>query len=139
MKYLRSDVVFQEIPGEISLAFEITNCPYRCPDCHSSELQTDIGVVLDIPTLEHFIKVNTFDGKTLFSCVLFLGGDHDLGLFELLSYCRAKGLKTALYTGSDDVSDELKGVLNYLKTGKYIKEIGGLKSPKTNQKLQVLC
>lgn len=138
MKYLRSDVVFQEIPGEISLAFEVTNCPYRCPECHSPELQSDIGVVLDIPTLEHFIKVNTFEGKTLFSCVLFLGGDHDSGLFELLSYCRSKGLKTALYTGSDDVSEEVKNVLNYLKTGKYVKELGNLSCISTNQALRKL-
>lgn len=42
-KYLDTQIVFAEIPDEITLAINITNCPFRCPDCHSPELQRNIG------------------------------------------------------------------------------------------------
>ena len=40
-------VVMQEVPGEISLALNITECPHHCPGCHSPELAESIGDYLD--------------------------------------------------------------------------------------------
>lgn len=46
-------------------------------------------------------------------------------------------IKTALYTGLefDDVSVDIRNNLDYLKFGPWIKELGGLQSKTTNQKL----
>ena len=38
LKYLNCQVTFAEVPDEISLCINITNCPNRCPGCHSPEL-----------------------------------------------------------------------------------------------------
>jgi len=32
-----------EVPREISLTLSISNCAYRCHNCHSPYLQQDIG------------------------------------------------------------------------------------------------
>ena len=47
VRYHNFDVVFAEIPGETTLALNITGCPNRCPGCHSPHLQADEGRVLD--------------------------------------------------------------------------------------------
>ena len=47
VRYHNFDVVFAEIPGETTLALNITGCPNRCPGCHSPPLQADDGRVLD--------------------------------------------------------------------------------------------
>ena len=38
LKYLDTMVTFSEIPDEVTLCINLTNCPYHCPDCHSKEL-----------------------------------------------------------------------------------------------------
>ena len=48
VRYHNFDVVFAEIPGETTLALNITGCPNRCPGCHSPHLQADEGRVLDL-------------------------------------------------------------------------------------------
>jgi len=136
MKFIRPhiNIVFQEVPDEVSLVLEITNCPYRCEGCHTPELQEDIGEELTPEALSYLITANSLHDDPFISCVLFMGGDHHPELIDFLKLCKSRKLKTALYTGSDDVSDELKEQLDYLKTGKYIKELGPLGSPTTNQK-----
>lgn len=41
VRYHNFDIVFAEIPDETTLAINITNCPNRCPGCHSPHLQRD--------------------------------------------------------------------------------------------------
>lgn len=43
LKYVDARVVFQEIPDEITLAINISNCPCHCKGCHSQYLAEDIG------------------------------------------------------------------------------------------------
>ena len=38
LKYANFDVVFQEVPDEVTLAINITNCPNQCPGCHSKNI-----------------------------------------------------------------------------------------------------
>lgn len=47
IKYYNTDIVFQEIPGEVTLAINLTRCPFKCKGCHSTHLQQDIGEELD--------------------------------------------------------------------------------------------
>ena len=69
MRYLNYQVVFKEVPDEVTLSINITNCPYRCPGCHSPYLQEDVGEELTFETLSYLIEKNK--GIT---CVCFMGG-----------------------------------------------------------------
>lgn len=135
MKFISKNIVFQEIPNEISLSFEISNCPFRCDGCHTPELQQDIGTELTKDILISFIEQNRLNNKMLITCVLFMGGEQHKEIYDLLDVCKQYELKTALYTGADSVDDSLIKKLDYVKLGPYIKELGGLKSEKTNQVL----
>ena len=46
IKYVNTEVVFQEIPDETTLAINISGCPCHCPGCHSSYLWEDVGTPL---------------------------------------------------------------------------------------------
>lgn len=135
MNYLKYDIVFQEIPGEISLAFYITGCPLRCPGCHSPELWNPAnGSKLTEEILQSLLVRY---GRAL-SCVLFMGGEWEPEtLTHFLQIIRQQSLKTALYTGReiDELPMNILTNLNYLKTGPWRAELGGLQSPRTNQKL----
>ena len=48
LKYVNTGVVFQEIPDEVTLAINISNCPCRCPGCHSHYLWEDIGTLMPL-------------------------------------------------------------------------------------------
>ena len=43
LKYIDTKVTFAEVPNEISLCINISNCPCNCKGCHSSYLAEDIG------------------------------------------------------------------------------------------------
>ena len=54
LKYVNSSVVFQEIPDEVTLAINISNCPCHCPGCHSKYLWEDIGLPLTTGAIDDF-------------------------------------------------------------------------------------
>ncbi|MAD74682.1 MAG: anaerobic ribonucleoside-triphosphate reductase activating protein [Rheinheimera sp.] len=131
LRFTDEQIVFQEVPGEVSLAFTIAGCPLGCKGCHSSySWRDDIGCLLTPDYFSH--RLQSYQG--LISCVLFLGGEwQPQHLLALLTLARTAGLHTCLYTGLDDVSADLKQQLTYLKTGRWLQERGGLSSPDTNQ------
>jgi anaerobic ribonucleoside-triphosphate reductase activating protein len=133
------DIVTGEVPDEISLALNLTNCPHRCPGCHSPELREDRGEPVDKKLLNTLIQQST--GIT---CVCFMGGDNDLdSLVEALRMIRkyyGLSLKTAWYTGNNLSTDIpifslVYSLLDYVKVGPYIKEFGPLTSKTTNQRM----
>lgn len=131
LKFTDEQIVFQEVPGEVSLAFTIAGCPLGCKGCHSSySWHSEQGTVLSSHYLQQ--RLQTYQG--LISCVLFLGGEwQPQTLLPLLTLVRTNGLHSCLYTGLDDVSLDLKQQLTYLKTGRWLAERGGLDNPNTNQ------
>lgn len=132
IKYTSYSVVFQEIPGEITLALNISCCPHRCPGCHSPELQTDIGKEL---TTEALLSLIARYEKHI-TCVCFMGeGQDDKQLAALCRAVTAAGYKCGLYTGSNLVPPEVFKWLTYVKYGPYVEALGGLSSPTTNQRL----
>lgn len=135
MRYSDLQIVFQEVPNEISLAIHITGCPLKCAGCHSSIYwNPQIGQDL---TVEHLHQLLNQYEKYI-TCVLFLGGEWDSQfLLKLLQVTQEKLLKTALYTGLElkDVPSVIIEHLNYLKYGPYKANLGGLSSPTTNQKI----
>ncbi len=134
MNYFKYDIVFQEIPNEISLALYMTGCPLRCKGCHSPELWNPInGQELSEETLNALI--DRYEGST--SCLLFMGGEWEPAkLIQFVLLGKSRGLKVALYTGCEleQLPRELVLQLDYLKTGPWIEHLGGLNSPTTNQR-----
>ena len=134
LKYLGYTVALQEVPDEVSLVFNISGCPYRCEGCHSPYLWEDAGEPL-LPNVERIVG----EYSRLITCVCFMGGDQQIADIACAMYwIRAKfGLKTCLYSGSDDLErlKVLAPVADYIKVGSYHKELGGLDSPATNQRM----
>ena len=132
MTYHSYNVVFQEIPNEICLAFTIEGCPNNCVGCHSPFLREQNGITLTELELDHILG----NYKDMITCVLFLGGDafHD-EIFLLSKKIKNMGLRVAMYSGNDSPNGKLFTFLNYYKIGSYISELGGLNSNKTNQRL----
>lgn len=131
MNIYKYDIVFQEVPNEIAIAFYVCGCPLRCPGCHSPELWTEkTGFSLTEPLFKDILKKY----RTRATCVLFLGGEwHPKVLQDYLSIARAEGFLTALYTGLDTLPQPLIKHLDFLKTGPWRADLGGLDSPITNQ------
>lgn len=133
LKYAKTDIVFQEIPDETSLAIAISGCQIQCKGCHSRDFWEDKGIVLGMTEFQWLLNQN--QGIT---CVLLLGGEHDIDtLTELFMYAH-KRMKTAWYCGLDMIPKDKLGILQYLdfcKLGHYDMELGGLNSPTTNQRL----
>ena len=135
LKYVGHYVVFREIPDEICLAINISNCPYRCNGCHTKVLQEDVGELLTLEELYGIISENP--GIT---CVLFMGGDSDLKEINILAqhvkmHCK---LKVGIYSGGmfKDVIPRLKlRYFDYIKVGPYVERFGGLDKETTNQRL----
>ena len=130
MKVISSQIVFQEVPNEISLSFLIAWCPLKCEGCHSKDKIE--WKELTIQGLED----NIIKNKNFISCVLFLGWEWEKeNLIQMLKICKEHWKKTCLYTWLLDVSNEIKENLDYLKVWPYIKMLWWLDSEKTNQKI----
>ncbi len=133
MNYLNAQIVFQEVPNEISLALLIGGCPMKCPGCHSSHSWSkNVGKSLGPEEFESLLN----QYKEYISCVVFLGGEWEPEvLTKHLDFSSNLKLKTCLYTGLEleDVSPKILDSLTYIKCGPFKKEFGGLKSPRTNQ------
>lgn len=136
MRYVSSEVVFREVPGEITLAVNISGCPLRCRGCHSPWLQEDRGEPLDEDALLALVAEN--DGVT---CVALMGGDADATAVErLLAAVKAAfpGMKTCWYSGGTmEAAREAvgHGAVDYLKVGPYVEALGPLDSTATNQRM----
>ena len=131
LKYYNYDVVFQEVPDEVSLAINLTNCPNRCPDCHSKHLWEDIGEELSEVETSRLVDIYRGD----ITCVLIMGGDASKNEVEALAHYikHSLNLKVAWYSGRYEKPQNI-GDFDYLKFGPYLEEKGGLKSADTNQR-----
>ncbi|MDH6534724.1 anaerobic ribonucleoside-triphosphate reductase activating protein [Parabacteroides sp. 52] len=135
LQYVSYDIVFQEIPQEVTLAINLSNCPNRCKGCHSAYLMQNTGEVLTEETLD--ILLLTY-GSAI-TCVCFMGGDADPAEVERLSvylHARTQGrLKTGWYSGKKELPPDCSVAhFDYIKIGPYIEQLGGLDSPTTNQR-----
>lgn len=140
LKYISYAIVFQEVPNEITLAFNISGCPHHCKGCHSQYLWEYEGDNL-LENMENIIK----QYNNYITCVCFMGGDqnmYELGL--ALKYCKRMGYKTCVYSGLNDVRcfKLLFPLLDWIKIGKYDESMKsnnhieyGVKLATTNQHL----
>ena len=136
VKYYNAMVVFEEIPDEITLAINITNCPCHCKGCHSQFLWEDIGTELTYDELKRLMLKN--DGIT---CVCFMGGDANPSeinkLAEMKLYDQQfDNINVGWYSGMDELSKDIDlELFEYIKLGHYDEELGGLNKQTTNQRL----
>lgn len=131
MKYTDTQIVFREVPDEMTLAINISGCPVKCPGCHSSYLTRDVGEILDTDSLKVLMEQN--HGIT---CVSFMGGDADPSYIKTLAdFVHAHGLKTCWYSGRGlDCAKDVLDSLDFIKVGPYIEEYGPLDYSTTNQR-----
>lgn len=131
LKYTDAQVTFAEVPDEITLCINISNCPCHCEGCHSAYLAEDIGTPLNEIELTNLIESN----KGI-SCVAFMGGDSEpSGVQNLAKFIKETHpmLKVAWYSGRETAIANLNN-FNFLKLGPYKKECGPLNSKTTNQR-----
>ncbi len=137
IKYIpeMASVVLEEIPDKLTLAVSISNCQGHCSGCHSPHLREDAGAELTEERIDAL-----FEDNFGVNCFLFLGEGNDRdALVRLADYVRtAHGVCVALYSGREDVEDEVWRAFDYVKVGPYISEKGPLDSPQTNQRLYMV-
>ena len=135
LKYVNTGVVFQEIPDEVTLAINISNCPCRCPGCHSSYLWQNVGTPLTAMELDNLIR----QYEAEITCVAFMGGDSEPEYINNLArfiHREHPELKVAWYSGRQRVATQVKRTdFDDIKLGPYIAHLGCLKERSTNQRL----
>lgn len=135
IKYVDTLVGFSEVPDEITLCINISNCPNKCRACHSPWLRQDIGTPLTSSELKFLIESNK--GIT---CVSFMGGDAFTNEVNTLAkYVKSvyPHLKTCWYSGKNNGNFTKLGIelcnFDFIKIGSFIKKRGPLNDPNTNQ------
>ena len=139
IKIFSYEIVFREVPNEVTLALNLSMCPHHCDGCHSPWLWSNEGTELTIERISEYLLEQPKCRVT--TCIAFMGGDNDIErLFELNREVKSKfpNIKTCWYSGLNytDVSlDNYKEMreFDYLKFGPYISKCGGLDNPNTNQ------
>lgn len=135
LKYVNTGIVFQEIPDEVTLAINIANCPCRCPGCHSHYLWEDIGLPLDADAIDSFVCKYGDD----ITCIALMGGDADpKGVNLIAQYIREEHplYHVAWYSGRVRVPSVInKADFDYIKVGPYLRHLGPLSQPTTNQRI----
>lgn len=134
LRFLNSDIVFQEVPDEVALAINLSGCPCRCPGCHSPYLWAEVGEPLTPSALDELIAPNL--GKI--SCVALMGGDADhQAVDDLMRHLRDRypGLHTAWYSGRSFLDTAIHlSHFDYIKLGPWLAHLGPLNNPHTNQR-----
>lgn len=135
LKYYSFDIVFAEIPDEVTLAVNISGCPNLCEGCHSPWLREDKGNELNERTIDNLMSVY---GAQI-TCFCFMGGDAQPEEVEHLAcYIHSKyaDKHIAWYSGKPNLSKKVHiQSFDYIKIGPYIPEFGPLNQRTTNQKL----
>ena len=133
LKYLDTLIGFQEVPNDVALCINITNCPCGCKGCHTPELSQDICNELNVFEILKF-KFTYGDGIT---CICLMGGDSNPKEINELAKIIKGGdvpLKAAWYSGRQYIPDEIElENFDYIKIGPYIEKLGPLNSKTTNQ------
>ncbi len=128
-----TSVVMEEIPDKVTLAVDISNCTGLCEGCHSPFLRGDIGEELTREAVESMLNANFG-----VNCFLFLGeGNDHSSLLDIASYIRTAhpSLALALYSGRENVEDDIWRLFDYVKVGPYRPSRGPLNERGTNQRI----
>lgn len=128
----------QEVPNHISFFIEFGECTQQCKECHSPHLWRPIRQHMDIEDIvskaERMVEMGA-------NAIVLMGGTTNnipLGVLLMLIDKLAEIAPVCLYSGSGDLKEDFfiakYSNLTWLKTGSYEDTLGGLQSPKTNQR-----
>ena len=135
VKYVNTGVVFQEIPDEVTLSINISNCSCHCAGCHSKYLWEDIGSPLTAMALNCMMQKYGAD----ITCICFMGGDADAAVVNSLAQWMKMAhpkMHIGWYSGRTRLAKEINvRNFDYIKLGPYIETKGGLNRKSTNQRL----
>ena len=135
LKYVDTDIVFQEIPDEVTLAVNLSGCPCRCPGCHSKHLWGDAGCPLDSDAVERLLAGQ----RQEVTCLGLMGGDAQPQEVNRLAHWLREHhprLKIAWWSGRTLLSPAVSlANFDYIKLGPYLAHLGPLRSRGTNQRL----
>lgn len=138
LKYVDTKIVFAEVPNEVTLAINISNCPCHCKGCHSSYLAEDIGTEL---TFEELLRLYSRNAGV--TCISFMGGDSDPAYINKLAEVLKEGelpVRTAWYSGRQELDKNINlKNFDYIKLGPYMEEYGPLTRRGTNQRFYWVC
>ena len=133
-------ITLSEIPGKTALIVEFANCQQRCPGCHSQYLWCP-GEDLSLSEVLTYIDCSLNEDV---NCILLMGGTtNGIPLEDLKklveSIYKRFAIPTAIYSGLPEEETKMDEMatwfgLDYLKTGDYREELGGIECPRSNQK-----
>lgn len=133
-------ITLSEIPGKTALIVEFSNCQQRCPGCHSQYLWCP-GEDLSLSEVLTYIDCSLNEDV---NCILLMGGTtNGIPLEDLKklveSIYKRFAIPTAIYSGLPEEETRMDEMatwygLDYLKTGDYREELGGIECPRSNQK-----
>jgi len=125
-----------EVPDNKAICIYISGCMNRCAECHYPLLQrNDYGDLL----ADNFRSIIELY-RAYATCVCFFGegrnAEEEHKEFEgMISYAKKHGLKTCLYCGRNTEIEPWMMQFDYIKTGSFQAEFGGLNERTTNQKM----
>lgn len=142
MKYTDTKLVFREFPDEVTLAINISECPFRCEGCHTPSLRDDIGTELTADELERLLRRHL----NIITCVGFMGGDANVEQISTLidemkkRIRNEKHIKYGMYSGQDSLYNILTRCsnLDYIKVGHFDSELGAIDHEGSNQRMYKL-
>lgn len=139
IKFEDTAIVFREVPDEITLAINLTNCPHHCKGCHSPHLWEDRGLILTADGIDTMLEEPS---NVPVTCVAFMGGDNDPDtLFEINREFKRRhpNMKTCWYTGYSYEDHKFLRwshrltEFDYVKMGRYREELGPIDKEGSNQ------
>lgn len=134
IKYVNTGVVFQEVPDEVTLSINISNCPCHCIGCHSQYLWEDIGQPLSYIAMDDMLRKYGND----ITCIGLMGGDASpMEVNDMAAYIKSKvpTMKVAWYSGRPELAEDISlENFDFIKLGAYVESMGGLDKRTTNQK-----
>lgn len=141
LKYpvVNTDITFNELPDKMAYALELGACRQHCVGCHSPELQEeDVSLTSLLDILEE--AQDAIDAGA--NAIVVMGGTNNKHITDESLIALLRDLSdiapTGLYSGSDDEDHDkmlaAEGHCTWLKTGPYVEALGGLESPRTNQR-----
>lgn len=127
-------VTLREVPGNIAVYFSFDCCANRCEGCHSPELQQDSGERISLQEMYEKAEYALKKGAT---AIVLMGIDSCSILTEegktLIINVMQSLAPVCLYT-SRTLEEALHWNTQWIKTGKFIEERGGLDKQTTNQR-----
>ena len=66
LRYTNTDIVFQELPDEVTLAVNLSGCPCRCPGCHSKNVDYMTRIIGYLKRVSNFSQARQEEASRRF-------------------------------------------------------------------------